>query len=94
MPFVLVEAKNTVETIGAPVVSLLVRKLQTKRGKARLGFLFAASRFSSDAEKEELRLSETQYCVVMFDAHAIEALIEAADLDEALEQHVARAMLR
>jgi hypothetical protein len=94
VPFVLVEAKNWAEPAGQPVVSLLIRKLETKRGKVRLGLLFCTGGFTQDAHQEELRLSQTDYCVAMFDAEAIEGLIVAIDLDDYLEKHISDAMLR
>lgn len=94
VPFILVEAKNTADVAGAPIVSLLIRKLQTKRKSARLGLLFSVSGFTSDAEKEELRLSESEYCVAMVDGKMIERLIDAANLEEELEKYVSQAMLR
>lgn len=94
VPFVLVEAKNTSQAIGQPVVSLLIRKLETKRGSSKLGMLFSMAGFTSDAKDEELRLSQTDMCIAMFDATGLRALLESDDLDEVLNQAVGRALLR
>lgn len=94
VPFVHVEAKNWTATVGQPQMSLLIRRLQTARGRAKLGLLFATSTFSDEARMEELRLSETDLCVAMFDADGIETLFEANDLDQTLEEAIGRAMLR
>lgn len=93
-PFILVESKNTADKIGQPTVSLLIRKLETKRGTTQLGFLFSVSGFTGDAVIEELRLSQTALCVAMFDGAAIKRLIEADMLDSYLESEVNRALLR
>lgn len=94
VPFVIVESKNTADEAGQPVVTMLIRRLQTSRGRARLGLLFSVGGFTADAEKEELRQSEGNLCVAFFDSDAIAAMIEADDLDGWLDDHVARAMLR
>lgn len=94
VPFVHVEAKNWAETVGQPVVSLLIRKLETARGRARLGMVFTTSKFSEEARLEELRLSETELCVAMFDEASIVELMDAEDIESLLEEAIARAMLR
>ncbi len=94
VPFVLVESKCTADPAGQPVVSLLIRRLETSRKRARLGIVFSAGGFTSDARTEELRLSMSDLCVALFDAEAIEEMIAAADLDMFLEERVTAAMLR
>lgn len=94
VPFIHVESKNTQDVVGQPVVSILIRKLQISRGRARIGLLFGANGFSSDARDEELRLSESELCIAFFDSEAIEALIEADDVEAYLERHIGDAMIR
>ena len=94
VPFILVESKNTSDPAGQPVISLLIRRLQTSRRRARIGLVFSTGGFTSDAEKEELRLSETELCVAFFDGATIEALIAHPDPDAFLDEHIGRAMLR
>jgi len=36
VPFVIVEAKNWTETVGSSVITVLIRKLETRRGRARI----------------------------------------------------------
>lgn len=94
VPFVFVESKNVKDPIGQPVVSLLIRRLQTSRSRARIGLLFSAGDFTSDAQREELRLSESSLCVDFFGPSDIEALIAAEDIDSFLNDHIGHAMLR
>jgi hypothetical protein len=94
VPFIFVESKNTFEPAGQSVISLLIRRLQTSRQRARIGLAFSVGGFTSDAEKEELRLSEGGLCIAFFDSDAIQAFIEAPDPDSFLDSQVANAMLR
>jgi Holliday junction resolvase-like predicted endonuclease len=94
VPFILVESKNIQERAGQPVISLLIRRLQTSRRRARIGLAFSAGGFTSDAEREELRLSESELCVALFDGKTIEAMIASSDLEQFLDEHIGRAMLR
>jgi Holliday junction resolvase-like predicted endonuclease len=94
VPFVVVEAKNRIETVGSAVVALLIRKLETRRGRARIGLLFSTSSFSSEAADEELKEAKGNLCVVMLGPKEIEGWIEAGDPTSYLDGYVARAMLR
>lgn len=94
VPFILVEAKNRDEATGQPDVSALIRKIETKRGRAKLGLLFTSSSFTSDARTEEIRLSQTDMCVAMLGPEELAEWIASSDGDEYLANHVARAMLR
>lgn len=93
-PLMLVEAKNTAERTPQHVVSLFIHKIRTKRGSCKVGLLISTAGFTTDAELEELRISESDNCVVMLDGDKLLKLIQTADLDEALETFVRRAMLR
>ena len=93
-PLMLVEAKNTSEATQQNVVSLLIHKIRTKRGVSRVGLLVSIAGFTDGAEMEELRISESDNCVVLIDEAKLLRLIEAVDLDEVLETLVRRAMLR
>ena len=94
VPFIFAEAKNRIDKAGQSVISILIRRLETSRGRARLGMAFSVGGFTADAKTEELRLSATDYCVAFFDSDAIVSMIEAKDLDDFLEKHVTKAMLR
>jgi Restriction endonuclease len=94
MPFILVEAKNTAEPAGQPIVSLMIHKVRTKRGTCKIGVIVSRNGFTSDARAEEMRISESENCVVLLDGNHLAELVAAADLDDALETFVRRAMLR
>lgn len=94
VPFILVEAKNRKEATGAPDVSGLIRKIETKRGRSKLGLMFTTSSFTSDARTEEIRLSQSDMCVAMLGPREISDWIASTNGDAYLESHVAQAMLR
>lgn len=94
VPFVIVEAKNWKDPVPSHVVSLLVRKLETRRGRARIGLLFAASTFTSDAKDEELKEAKGTLCVAMLDGDAIGAWISSNEPDKFLNDLIGKAMLR
>lgn len=94
VPFILVEAKNRADKASQQVMSVLLTKLQTKRGTSRIAFLVSLAGFTEDAKMQELRFSTQDVCVVMIDRAELESLIEAEDLDGSLETLVRRALLR
>lgn len=94
VPFILVEAKNRLEPTGQPTVSLLIRRLQTKRGTTRIGLIFTSSKFTEDANLEVIKLAESQITVVLVDPTNFEKWIESATPDDYLEELVRKAMLR
>jgi hypothetical protein len=56
--------------------------------------LFSLGGITADAKDEELRISEGELCIVMFDRAELESWIDAPNADDHLEEHVRRAMLR
>lgn len=94
VPFLLVEAKNRKETTGQAVVSLLVHKLRSKRGTARIGFVFTCSSFSSDAQVEVAKTASTELAVVLAGPKEIKEWINSDESDDYLEGLVRDAMLR
>jgi len=93
-PFILVEAKNRADKASQQMVSVLIQKLQTKRGTSRVGVLVSLAGFTMDAKEEELRLSRDDVCVVMVDRGQLERLVAADDLSSEFETQVRRALLR
>ncbi|WP_243834087.1 hypothetical protein [Curtobacterium sp. PhB190] len=94
IPFILVEAKNRVDKASQQVMSVLLSKLQTKRGTSRIAFLVSLAGFTDDARMQELRFSTQDICVVMIGREELQNLIHADDLDDELESLVRRALLR
>ncbi len=94
VPFILVEAKNWSEPAGQPQLSILIRHMETRRGRVRIGMFFSADGFTSDARDEVLKLAATPFAVAMVGPTEIEAWIAETDPDRYLEELVGRAMLR
>lgn len=95
-PYILVEAKNREDRASQPMMSVLLSKLQSTRGTAKIGIMVSLAGFTEDAKRHELRYSAStqELCVVMIDKGELEALLLSDDLDEALESIVRRALLR
>lgn len=94
VPFILVEAKNWAEPAGQPQLSILIRHMETRRGRVRIGVFFSADGFTSDAREEVLKLAATPFAVAMIGPGEIEAWIAETNPDKYLEELVGRAMLR
>lgn len=95
VPFILVEAKNYErDKVGQAEVSLLITKLETRRGRARIGILMSATGFSSDAEDQELKFALSDLTTVLVGPDEIREWIDAEDIDDCVERIVSRAMLR
>jgi len=94
VPFMLVEAKNRADKATQQMMSVLITKLQTKRGSAKIGVLVSLAGFTEDARVQELRFSTESICVVMIDREGVETLLTSDDLDEAFETMVRHALLR
>lgn len=94
VPFILVEAKNRAEATSQHMVSNLIRRLQTKRGTARIGILFTTSKFTQDATIEVVKIAEGTLTVALVTPEEIVEWIEAADPSAYLEGLVRHAMLR
>lgn len=94
MPFLLVEAKNWADAVGQSELTLFRGKLKTRHQTTRIGLLFAASRFTSDAREQETKFALDPQIVVMIDGAQMEKWIDSADPDELLEKMVRHAMLR
>lgn len=94
VPFILVEAKNRAEATAQHMVSNLIRRLQTKRGTARIGILFTTSKFTLDATMEVVKIAEGTLTVVLVTPEEVVQWIDAADPSAYLESLVRHAMLR
>ena len=94
VPFILVEAKNRSEATSQHMVSNLIRRLQTKRGTARVGMLFTTSKFTQDATMEVVKIAEGTLTVALVTPEQIVEWIEAVDPSAYIESIVRHAMLR
>lgn len=94
VPYILVEAKNRVESTAQHMVSNLIRRLQTKRGNSRIGILFTTSKFTQDAKMEVIKIAEGTLTVALVTPEQIVQWIDATEPSIYLETLVRRAMLR
>lgn len=92
-PLVLVEAKNRKEKTDQPAFSVLVTKIRTKRQAVRIGFLVSPTGFTADLEKESLRYSESELCIVLIDGKRLKELVLSPDLDGDLERLVIQTLM-
>jgi len=92
-PLILVEAKNRAAKADQQTLSVLVTKIRTKRQSVKIGFLVATAGFTSDLERELLRYSESDLCVVLIGPDELRALLLTSDLDEHLEKLVIKALV-
>jgi hypothetical protein len=68
--------------------------MQGRRGSVRIGLLFGANGFSSDASLQELRFASGNLTIAFFGPEDIEAWAAATNWDEWLDKQIGRAMLR
>lgn len=92
-PLILVEAKNRSTKADQPTFSVLVTKIRTKRQSVKIGILVSTTGFTADLERESLRYSESDLCVVLIGPAELRALFESEDLDDHLERMVIKALM-
>lgn len=92
-PLILVEAKNRSAKADQPTFSVLVTKIRTKRQSVKIGILVSTTGFTADLERESLRYSEADLCVVLIGPDKLRALLESNDLDAQLEKMVIEALV-
>jgi hypothetical protein len=93
-PLILVEAKNWKIPVPQKEASAFRVKLEGRRGVVRLGLMFGASGFTSDALDQELRFASDELTIAFVRPEELDEWIAATDGDEFLETLVRRAMLR
>ena len=94
VPLILVEAKNWKDPVPQKEVSAFRVKLEGKRRAVRIGLMFGASGFTSDALVQELRFASDDLTIAFIRPEELNEWIDAADGDEYLEMLVRRAILR
>ncbi len=93
-PFILVEAKNWKKRVDQPVVSVFRVKIEGKRGTVRLGLIFGASGFTSDAMHQEMKFASGQVTIACVNDTELDDWINTPDGDDYIEKLVRTAMLR
>jgi len=94
-PLILVEAKNWKEPVTQKEASAFRVKLDGRRGVVRLGLMFGANGFTSDALDQELRFASDELTIAFVRPEELDAWIHASDGgDDYIETLVRRAMLR
>jgi hypothetical protein len=68
-PLVVVEAKNWTHPVGTPEYALFIRKLQSRHGRAKLGYFVTTDRFTAGVRQEMLRESTGETLAVLLDEH-------------------------
>jgi hypothetical protein len=66
-PVVLVEAKNWSRPVGTSEYALFIRKLQSRHGRAKLGYFVTTDRFTAGVRQEMLRESTGETLAVLLD---------------------------
>lgn len=93
-PLILVEAKNWAKPVPQKEASAFRVKIDGRRRVIRLGLMFGASGFTSDALDQELRFASHEITIAFVNPDDLLNWIEADDGDDFLEKLVRRAMLR
>jgi hypothetical protein len=94
-PLILVEAKNWKEPVTQKEASAFRVKLDGRRGVVRLGLMFGATGFTSDALDQELRFASDELTIAFVRPEELDEWLRAEDGgDEYIETLVRRAMLR
>lgn len=73
-PIVLAEAKNWKDPVDVPEYAVFVRKLQSRHGRAKLGYLVSTGRFTAGVSAERRRESMNETLVVLIDGKSLPAL--------------------
>jgi hypothetical protein len=94
-PLILIEAKNWKTTpVSQKEVSTFRVKMLGRRGAVRIGLMFGADGFSSDALDQELRFSSEDLTIVCVNPDELAGWIDADDADGYIEDLIRGAMLR
>lgn len=93
-PLILVEAKNWKVPVNQKEASAFRVKIDGRRGGVRLGLMFGASGFTSDALDQELRFASDDVTIAFVTPDQLHEWISSPDGDAYLETLVRRAILR
>jgi restriction endonuclease Mrr len=78
-PIVLAEAKNWVDPVGPNEYASFLRKLLSRHGRAKLGYLVTTGRFTSGVADERRRDSMADTLVVLIDGDELPKLWRDGD---------------
>lgn len=92
-PIVLCEAKNQVAKTGQGVISKFNTVMAVKRGACKIGFVVSLSGFTSDAEKQVLKLAMEDRVIVLLDENHLMRWCDGEDYDAELNELVVEAIL-
>lgn len=91
-PIVLAEAKNWSDPVGTNEYASFVRKLQSRHGRAKLGYLVTTGRFTAGVSSERRRDSNHHTLVVLIDGNSLPLLWRGArTISDNIEQLTIRA---
>ena len=86
-PLVLAEAKNWAASVTPTRYTLFLRKLKSRHGRAKLGYLVTTSRFTAGVLSEVCRESKQDILVVLVDGKALPLLWRSdSTITDAIEQ--------
>jgi hypothetical protein len=89
-PIVLAEAKNWKDPVTPTEYAAFVRKLQSRHGRAKLGFLVTSGRFTEGVELERRRESVGEFLVVLVNGSQ---LIDIWRTDGAITEKIERLVI-
>lgn len=92
--YILVECKNWSRPVGPEAVAYFEKKVEERRGRARLGILVAMSGFTAGVDVKLARAANKDMLLLMLDATDLSDWIETPDRIGWLKDHIQMAAMR
>lgn len=92
-PYLMIEAKNWKDKVDQAVVSSFIAKVQTRGERVKIGIIFGTSGFTSDAERQLLKLAMSRFRIVLVGPEEIEDWIASDHYAAQFDTIVRRALL-
>ncbi|MFM7204274.1 MAG: response regulator [Myxococcota bacterium] len=92
--YILVECKSWSRPVGPEVTAYFEKKVEERRGRARLGILLAMSGFTAGAEAKLSRSANKELLLLLLDARDFSGWIESSDHIGWLKERIQRAAMR
>jgi hypothetical protein len=92
-PLILVSAKNEKEPLGVPALTSLEGKIRNRRGQCGFGILCCSRKFAATVRDHLLRGSREPHVIATLDGEGLRALLQAQDIEKALEAIATKASL-